>query len=130
MAELLPYPTELARVLDAKQRRRLRFQEGEKSRDLRLAPGNNHFDGLIARQVEERVVVQPVVASISGDLAESRPARYSHLSSVVQQPEVEQLTMVTLTFENENAEHDAIGHNPSSRTVVIPSTVNAREPPR
>ena len=72
--------------------------------------------------------MQPIVAAITGNLAESRSTRYPHLAGPAQQPIVKQLTMVTLPFEHEDTKQHALRHGHSLRQVAIPRTVITSDP--
>jgi hypothetical protein len=69
---------------------------------VRLSHRKRDLDWQVARQLEEGSLVQPFVVSVTGNFAESRPARDPHLAGAAQQPIVKQFTMVTLPFEHED----------------------------
>ena len=124
----LTYTTELARTLDVKQRRHLTCEKIQKSLTVRLSHRKCHFDRQVARQLEKGLLVQPIVAAITGNLAESRSTRYPHLAGPAQQPIVKQFTMVTLPFEHEDTKQHALRHGHSLRQVAIPRTVITSDP--
>ena len=72
--------------------------------------------------------MQPIVASVAGNLAKSRPARDPHLAGAAQQPFVKKFTVMTLTFEHEDTKQNALRHDHSLRDVAIPRTVNISDP--
>src|ERR1700692_3216664 len=99
-----------------------------KSLSVRLGHRKRHFHRQVAGQLEERLLVQPVVASVAGNLAESCPARYPHRAGGANQPIIEQFTMVTLSFEDEDTKQRALRQNNSLRQVAIPRTVIINDP--
>ena len=72
--------------------------------------------------------MQPFVTSITGNLAESRPACDPHLAGAAQQPIIKQFTMVALPFEHEETKEHALRHAHSLREVAIPRTVIISDP--
>ena len=73
------------------------------SRRVHVSHREHHFHRQVARQFEERSLVQPFMASVAGNFAERRPARYPHVTGDAQQPIVKELVMmVTLPFEHED----------------------------
>jgi hypothetical protein len=99
-----------------------------KSFSVRLCHRKRHFHRQVAGQLEERLLVQPVVASVAGNLAESCPARYPHRAGGAKQPIIEQFTMVTLPFEHEDTKQHALRQINSLRQVAIPRTVIINDP--
>lgn len=99
------------------------YEKIQKFLTVRLSHRKRHFNWQVARQLEKGLLVQPVVASVTGNFAERRPALYPHLAGAAQQPIVKQFTVVTLPFEHEDTKQYALRHDHSLREVAIPRTV-------